>query len=359
MIPYWLLFSYFAAGALQSASEASSARQGQALLIVGALITAILIGLRYDVGGDWENYEFIFYTLQYSTFAQAAAQIDPGYAALNVIAHKLGLGIWFVNVICAILFTWGLTRFIRRQPLPWLAFTISIPYLVTVVAMGYTRQAVAISLILVALEAYDRKSFIAFVVAIVAAAAFHKSAVLLVPFAGISAGRNRSLVLLSSAIFALFLYWVFVASSVDQLTINYTTGELQSEGAFVRVGMSIVPAVLFLAYQRRFAFNEQSRKLWRNFAIAALLAVIPLLAAPNLSTAVDRLALYLIPLQIVVLSRLPIVFYGKAARGLDWTALITLYSGTVLYVWLTYATHSQYWLPYKSYLFVNAANSPY
>ena len=36
--------------------------------------------------------------------------------------------------------------FVRRQPMPWLGLLVAIPYLVIVVGMGYSRQAIALGL---------------------------------------------------------------------------------------------------------------------------------------------------------------------------------------------------------------------
>jgi hypothetical protein len=64
------------------------------------------------------------------------------------------------------------------------------------------------------------------------------------------------------------------------------------------------------------------------------------------STAVDRVALYLIPLQLFVFARLPDLARTTQTR----TAVvvgIVFYYAAVQYVWLNYATHAQYWTPYQ------------
>lgn len=47
-------------------------------------------------------------------------------------------------------------RFARSQPDPWLAVLVAVPYLVIVVAMGYSRQAVAIGILLAGLGRLER-----------------------------------------------------------------------------------------------------------------------------------------------------------------------------------------------------------
>ena len=63
------------------------------------------------------------------------------------------------------------------------------------------------------------------------------------------------------------------------------------------------------------------------------------------STAVDRLALYLIPLQLAVLPRVQYLFHGQ----LFGRAVIVAYAGLVLFTWLNFAVHSRYWVPYQIY----------
>ena len=59
------------------------------------------------------------------------------------------------------------------------------------------------------------------------------------------------------------------------------------------------------------------------------------------STAVDRLALYVMPLQIAVLSRFPLIFGRRMG-----TLIVVLYSLAIEFVWLNFATNARYWIPY-------------
>jgi hypothetical protein len=349
MLPYWILFGVFAVGALQTRGRVGA--EATPLLALAAALTAVMIGFRFQVGGDWVNYILIFETFRYAGLEFVFEFGDPGYSLLNWLAHQFGLGIWFVNLACALIFTWALTRFAKQQPYPWLVFLLAIPYLVIVVAMGYTRQAVAIAFILIAINAHARGNFLKFVLLIIVATAFHKSAVVILPIIGISASRNRALTFLSLAALSVTLYWLFVSETMDQVTAGYLEGQLESEGALIRLLMSLGPALLFLGFQRRFGFSERERLLWRNLSVAALVGIAALILAPQMSTLLDRLALYLIPLQLVVLSRLPIVFAVRRTGGAELVLLLIAYSAAVQFVWLNYASHSVDWLPYRVYPF--------
>ena len=345
MLPYWLLFSIFAAGSLNFQRRHPQGANTTPILAAAGVFIALMVGLRFEVGGDWTTYEDILLITGYSEFWTVVREPDPGYGVLNWISAQLGWQIWFVNLVCGAIFSWGLIRFARQQPNPWLAVLIAVPYLIIVVAMGYTRQGVAIGFILAGLANIERTSLVRFAGYVFAAALFHKSAVVVLPLVALAATQRRIItvpVLLGTAV---LLYYLFLDASVDKLMTNYVEAEYQSEGAAVRVAMNIPPAIVFLLSQKRFQLAEQSKKIWRNFALASLFALV-LLGLTTATTAVDRLALYLIPLQMFVLSRMPVAFGTRGGTNGILVAAVIAYSATIQLVWLNYATHAFAWIPY-------------
>lgn len=322
--------------------------QGGPLFLAMGILTILMIGLRYEVGGDWVTYREIFDFIGYQRFGDALGTSDPGYAVLNWIIGKIGVGIWAVNLVCGLIFTWGLVKFARRQPNPWLLMVVAVPYLIIVVAMGYSRQGVAIGFILAGLSVVQRTSLLRFAFYIVCAAAFHKSAVIVMPLVALSATRERLVTTVILFLTAILLYYLFIQESFDRLLTNYVEAEYNSQGAAIRVAMNLPPAIIFLLFQKRFELPTQEARLWRNFAISSFLALF-LLVFTSSSTAVDRIALYLIPLQMFVLSRLPQAFPDRRrSNGLLMISVIG-YSALIQFVWLNYAANAGYWLPYQLY----------
>lgn len=351
-----MLFAVFAAGSLASARIAAIGTRSGLPLRVACLATAVMIGMRYAVGGDWENYEEILLTTRYLDLFEAlgwsgdyVSLQEPGYSLVNWIGGWFGFEIWFVNLVCGLIFCWGLMKFANRQPNPWLAVVVAVPYLIIVVAMGYTRQAVAIGFILAGLAVVDRTTILRFLGYIFAAVLFHKSAVLVLPLVALAATRQRVIIFPMMGASAILLYYLFVQADVERLVGNYVEAEYQSEGAGIRVAMNLPPAILFLLFQKRFGLEAQQAKLWRNFALAALGALLILMFTAA-TTAVDRLALYLIPLQLFVLSRLPSAFPSREGRENSEIKLAVIaYSAIVQFVWLNYATNADFWIPYRFY----------
>ncbi|MDT9599697.1 EpsG family protein [Sphingosinicella rhizophila] len=323
---------------------------------MAGLLTAVLIGLRYEVGGDWIPYMVIFDRIAYKDFWGTLAEDDPGYALINWVVIQAGLKIWAVNLICAAIFCWGTIRFAKRQPNPWLAIVVAVPYLIIVIAMGYTRQAVAIGIIFAGLASLDRQTLGRFVVYILFAASFHKSAIIVLPLVALAAARQRFATAGLLMLAGVLLYYLFVDAAIDRMMTNYVEHEMASEGAGVRVSMNLLPAAIYLLYQKRFQqtfqMSDMQVKVWRNLALGSV-ALLGMLFATTASTAIDRLALYFIPLQLFVWSRLPYIFTEKGRANGQLVIVIIAYSALIQFVWLNYATHAEYWLPYQTFPFGN------
>jgi hypothetical protein len=344
LIPYWLLWGYFFAGLSLSRREVQPGQTAglSGLAILGLIGMTLMIGLRFEVGGDWGAYKRMFSWSSTATLAEVLGRGDPGYFFFNWLAHQFGAGVWLVNLVCGAIVVTGVAALARREPQPWLAILLAIPYLIVVVAMGYTRQAAALGLVMVGLAGLlEGKSVLRFLLWILVAALFHKTAVVCLPFIAFVGERSRfvNLALLGSA--AIALYFLFLRDSLDTLVNAYVETRYASSGAAIRISMSLLPAVLFLLFRDRLGFTRIESQLWRNFSIVSLGAAVALLISPS-STAVDRVALYLLPLQFVVLAGIP----GRLVGISFGNVLLAGYSAAVLFTWLNYAVHAEVWVPY-------------
>ena len=346
MLIYWALFGYFALGSLFAASRGDRT-QSKPFLAVGAIITAVLIGFRYGIGGDWATYAYWFDYAGRVSLGRVLKFGDPAYQLLNWGIARLGFQIWAVNLVCGGIFSWGLWRFCKDQSEPWLAFAVAIPYMVIVIAMGYTRQAVALGILLAGLASFHRNSSaLRFALYVAAAALFHKTAVVAFPVVALASPRNRTLNLLMVAATSVLLYDLFLGDAMEQFVEHYIKTRYSSQGATIRVTMTLVAAVILWLGRKQFALTETEWRLWRNFSVASLAALVLLLVLPS-TTAVDRMSLYIIPLQLAVLSRVPLVT-GSALGG---RVAVLGYSALVEFVWLNYAQFAKAWVPYHFYPF--------
>jgi hypothetical protein len=315
------------------------------------VLLVILVGLRHQVGGDWDNYIEQIDTVKNEPLMEALASGDPAYSLFNWLATPLGMGVYFVNTVCAVLFAWGLVVFCRSMPLPWLALLVAVPYLVMVVAMGYTRQGAAIGLAMMALVALDKDRVITFVLWTALAATFHKSAVILIPLAIFHHTKRPWLEWLIVLGSTALMYVLLLVQSVDGLRSNYLEAEYQSSGAAIRIAMNALPAAIFLVLRKRFVISSVQRTFWTWMSLGGLGFVGLLIVSPS-STAVDRVALYWIPLQLFVWSHLPVAL-GKPGRASKrWIQYVVMYSAAVQWVWLLFANTAFAWVPYQFYPWV-------
>lgn len=332
--------------------QAPSPRMSAPLLWrVMFVVLVLMIGLRHEVGGDWFMYLGHIDLAGGQDFVEAIAAGDPSYSALNWLAPQGEWGPYFVNTVCAVLFTWGLMVFCHAQPRPWLALVVAVPYLVVVVAMGYTRQGVAIGVAMLALAALSEQRLIKFVIFVALAATFHKSAVILMPLAILAGSKKRIWTAIWVGVCSVLFYVLLLQDSVDAFNRNYLETEYESSGAAIRIAMNVFPAALFLMFRRRFQMSLHDRKFWTWMSIGACVLAGLLVVSPS-STAVDRIALYWIPLQLFVLSRLPNALGNPVGRNDLWVCIVVLYSATVLFVWLVFAKYAYVWLPYQFYPWV-------
>ena len=344
MFVYWAIFAFFAAGTFLDAKYAPDLNQSRPIWLFGGLLIFIMIGFRYEVGADWKSYEFIFSAAGHYDFWRLIRMGDWGFQVLNWTVNQLDGEIVWVNVVCALIFTWGLFSLAKVQPFPWLAILVAVPYLVIVVS-NYTRQAAALGLIMAGLASLARGGSLArFIVYVTFAAMFHRTAVAILPLVIFSRPTNRFLNITGGLAALYALYDVFLARLLDDFVSNYIKTGYSSQGAAIRIAIEVLAASLFLLRRKHFSFEKHEESLWTYFSFASFAALVALLVSPS-STAVDRLSLYLMPLQLVVLSRLPHAYISRTL-GL---ILVAAYCFAVQFVWLNFATHAKYWVPYQFY----------
>lgn len=353
MWPYWILFFVPAMMAYTSKPLRNMRLDGTRRIRVDAvwllvlLSLTLMIGFRDRVGGDWFNYFHYLFRAQHLSIGEAIIRSDPGFEVLNILSVSMGLGVVGVNAFCAFVFSLGLILFVRSTPRPWLALAVAIPYMTVVVAMGYTRQSVALGFAMIGLVALGRERFFWFVFWIAAAALFHLSAVLVIAISLLNLNFRKIYNLPVLLIALALMYGAFVEREADRLYQNYIDAEMQSAGAFLRLFMNFIPALIFLRFRKRFLVSEGERRLYGAMAFLAVVSFLALVAGLVPSTALDRTALYLLPLQVYIGAHLPDIL-GKQGRQNQTIVLAVLaFYAAVLFVWLNFADFSRLWIPYR------------
>jgi hypothetical protein len=204
--------------------------------------------------------------------------------------------------------------------------------LINVVGMSLVRQSVAIGFELMALTLLSRNRLRPYVLLIALACLFHKTAVFLLPIGAFIASSRRAWTITWICVTFVGLMAAIVTSSYEYFLEQYFKIGLASEGGGIRVGMNVVAAFIFVMLRRDLTLSSQEAKLWTIMALLSV-ACVPMLFFT--STAADRLALYMLPIQIFVFSRLPLLAGAQTYRASVAVSIIAAL-GLFQWAWGTY-----------------------
>ena len=359
MLAYWMLFFTLAFASLVHSPSAAIAPtvlegrqrpQRRVIPIVVAILLILMIGLRYRVGGDWFAYLMNLDAVRGRSLSWAFANSpdEVGYTFITWLVGRIGGEIWLVNLICAVPFVIGLMAIARRQPNPYLALTIACPLIIIVVGMGYTRQAAALGFLLIGITALTKgASFWSFLIWTFVGSLFHLSVLFFIPVTAalLFQGRLRSLVLL--LLCALAGYFVILPHAVERYSAGYIRTVYEAQGAIFRIALSALAGIVILVFGRRFFYNPMEARIWRGWGFLSVISLIMLFIVRS-TVIIDRLSVYLLPIQIYTFSRVPLAFGGHQSQRI-WSLLMVFAYAIVLFLWLILANNAEFWLPYRIY----------
>lgn len=347
MLIYYFLF-LLPVSALFFPNQSNKAVKNYFWFVIG-LFFILIIGLRFEIGADWFSYMYYLERAEGVSLWNSYGRVgtDPAYIILNLIGANIIGGIFFVNIVSATIIIFCIIYFARKQPVSLLAFIVSVPYMIIVVSMGYSRQAIALGVELLAIIALLNGNNRKFVFYVLIAALFHKTAIILFPLAALMTNKNKGLTYFYIGIIFIMAFIFIVGEKQEFLYETYVERQKSSSGGMIRVFMNVVPALLLFQFKDRLGFDENEKKFWVIISYGAL-SCIPLLAVS--STVADRIGLYFIPLQIVLFSRLHYLASDIFNKNIIVVSVIAYY-GLVLIVWLNFAGHTEAWIPYKNVIF--------
>ena len=302
----------------------------------------LFLGLRREVGGDWDNYLVMFMRARIYGLPEALTLADPGYMLLSVIVARSGLSLPVVNLACAALFVTGLLAFVRVQPRPALALLVAIPFLVVIGGLATTRQAVAVGLLMWALAHYSSGARRRPAAMLVAAFLFHWTAIVLLPLVLVMRVRRIPIRLIIVAGGILGAGLALAVATLPFLQGRYG----YSGGAAFRGSLTLLAILVLLAGWRRLDLDDQARRI---AAFLTALGLLSLCLIPVFATAGDRLGMYVVPLQMLVFSRAVTLAPPGGYRVAAQAAIVTPYL-VLLASWLAMTEYHSCMAPYRTYL---------
>jgi hypothetical protein len=308
------------------------------------------VGLRRWVGCDFPGYLLNWDVMKMAVeFREGFA--EPGFVWLVRTLQVLDLEYWSLNLIAGCIYLYGAKKLADRQPRPLAFIALSFPVLIIHLAMSGIRQAMAVGFLMLAFNAACDRRRLSFIMLVAAAASFHASAIIFLPlvlaigrsppmlaFAGIYAVAMVGLVWLTPATFE-----TYHARYLGEQTAAVATG------GPVRAFMVTIAGVIFFLMLRS-AWKE---RFSRDFDLVRLLAfaTLPLLPISVVSSIVaDRLAFYLMPTQLIIFARMPLLL-ARAGHSRNWDLIPYLLLGGFLIVWVTFSPLAMAcYMPYDNYL---------
>lgn len=315
----------------------------------------IFTGLRYEVGGDWfiYNENFILNSTKFN-FYDLSIRSDYGWELISFILSKLNFSYVSINLISSLFFFISLSVFTKEYNYKLLVFIVSFPIVILILLMGFTRQAVAFSFLLLSLNYLFKEKFLQSFIFILLGVFFHKSVILflflylLFPTKLFKYLINNLFLLIF--IFTLILITVYgLYNDFFQIYTQYFGSNIssnpESKGTYFRWLINFIPSIIFIFLHKKFNLNYIQKRVYLSFSF---LIILSFFFINSFSTGIDRYLYYFTIIQIFVFSNLPNLRI-KLKKHL--IIGIILYHLLILYVWLMYSVHSYLWIPYKIYYF--------
>lgn len=324
-------------------------RAGFLLLLVG-LLYWLMIGFRFQVGMDWNNYIFIYEWKKSFSFGQLLVDREPGYGLLTWVAARFNWGILFINAVSGLVFCWGLIAVAKRCREPWMAIVIATPLLAVAFAMSAVRQSIAGGLIFYLFATWEQRNTFTRFAFVAFAMLFHFSAVFVLIYVALASRAQPVVKFGGAAAIALILLATvrFAPESMEAYSRLYvgSQSKLSAPGAVVQVGVLSIAGLLYLINRARWGDMMGDSLLVRNLAWGSL-ALLPVILISSVGA--YRFALYFWPMAMYVYAGFPGLIQAPTGRAFYRVSLV-IASFAMLIGWLQLANNSLPWWPYKNWL---------
>jgi len=173
----------------------------------------------------------------------------------------------------------------------------------------------------------------------------HSTSGIVFPLYGLMMARRHSVLALGLMVLGGVVFVYLLAQRFDKFELGYLEESYDSSGAVVRLAMNVLPSALLLLRWRHFPVVGAARGVWIGLALANMAAMVGLWLSPS-STAVDRLALYFSPVQVIVFGAILDLVPMPSRTTYLVRMLAIAATGAVQMVWLVLATNASVWVPY-------------
>jgi hypothetical protein len=344
------MYPYLAMLAVPGGLALRGRRAERLWLLLIALVYFLMIGFRFRVGMDWNNYIDIYGMKKGWSFAKFIFSREPGFGLLMWISARTGLGVIFLNVVSAAVFCWGFFSVAKRCREPWLAVSIATPMLVIAFAMSGIRQAIAVGILFYLFAHWENRRTFNRLLLVMLASAFHFSAIFMLIFVALGSNASYLIRLAGAVLVAILVVAVvqFAPAAVEAYSRLYLTsgGKLTAPGAIFQITPLAIAALLYFAAGEGWRRVNGDSPLQHGMAWAALFAVPAIFLS---SVGAYRFGLYLWPMAMTVYGGFPETIQSGVGR-LFYRICVVAAAFAMLIGWLFLANNSYGWIPYQNWL---------
>ena len=180
MIYYYSLFLLLTVSNFTKYTSVSK-KNLKILNLIVFFITIIFTGFRYEIGADWNTYISLFNQFKDLGFPSIAIfqSSDPFYITLNIFSDRLNFSIIQVNFLISIIYFSAFYYLIEDQNFKMIALLSSFLFIVLILNMGYTRQALASAFIILFYHCFINKKIFLSILFFIFSVLSHKTSLVI------------------------------------------------------------------------------------------------------------------------------------------------------------------------------------
>ncbi len=233
-----------------------------------------LLGLSYfrsDIGYDYQMYAEGFFNMSIDAFSNFEyLDWEIGFVvftkAISLLTHNPDIYFLIISAFClsiAMVFI-GL-----NSKIPWLSVLLYVNFYFFYMSMNFLRQTMAISFILIGWEFMKRKKFWVFLIFLIIAATFHKTALIMLPiYFFVKIYPSKKLILFYG--YGLLIFYISSNGIIELLTSFFYS---DYKNSIFLTGLpivySILPATILavaILFRNRLIENDERNRYYIHFA---------------------------------------------------------------------------------------------
>lgn len=317
------------------------------------LYLLVLIGLRYEIGGDWINYLQNHAAIHFTVFTDnhnldILNNTEPFILILNLLSPN----IYIFNFYCALVFLIGLFALISKCKDLYLSIVVAIPFLILLVGLGYQKQSVALGFLMLSYYFYLNNNYKLFLIFCFTTFFTHYSTFFLILFIiydlffvkKFKINKIQFLIIIVLIFLVIFISY----DKITRVLINnyiIDEGRRHSYGLVPRLVVQFLSIFLYLISFNKWQKNTQLNRL---IVFNIFLTFLTLPFVQTYSILIDRMLFYFVLIQIMILGNYKLIILSNYYVFFRLTIFV-FYLFITLY-WFTFSYFASYWLPYKNIL---------